>query len=89
MCACCLPSLVACAFCSRVDDQFGPLVMTLVFVTSMAAVLLVNIADIVMLLRLGPDPAGGGDDPEAGGGDDPGLEVLLRPLQQLQAVALS
>jgi hypothetical protein len=58
--------------------------MTLVFVTSMAAILMVNIADIIMLLRLGPDPAGGGDDPEAGGGDDAGLQLLLRPLQQLQ-----
>jgi hypothetical protein len=63
--------------------------MTLVFVTSMVAILLVNIADIVILLREGPDPAGGGDDPEPGGGDDPGLQLLLRPLQQLQGLVMS
>jgi hypothetical protein len=51
--------------CSRVDDQVGPLVMALVFVASMSAVMLVNIADIVMLLRAGDD-SGGGDDPDSG-----------------------
>jgi hypothetical protein len=49
---------------SRVDDPIGPLVMALVFVASMSAVMLVNIADIVMLLRAGDD-SGGGDDPDS------------------------
>lgn len=88
LCAACR-TLFPSSFCSRVDDQVGPLVMTLVFVTSMVAILLVNIADIVILLREGPDPAGGGDDPEPGGGDDPGLQLLLRPLQQLQGLVMS
>lgn len=58
--------MLCCAVsCSRVDDEVGPLVMALVFVASMSAVMLVNIADILMLLRAGDD-SGGGDDPDSG-----------------------
>lgn len=54
--------------CSRVDDPVGVLAMTLVFVASMTAIMLVNVADIILLLRAA---AHGGDDPSGGGGDDP------------------
>jgi hypothetical protein len=48
--------------------------MALLFVASMSAVMLVNIADLVLMLRAhDTDPSGGGgEDPGGGGGDDPG-----------------
>lgn len=59
--------------CSRVDDPVGPLLMALLFVASMSAVMLVNIADLVLMLRAhDTDPSGGGGDDPSGGGDDPG-----------------
>lgn len=65
----------ALAFCaySRVDDQVGPLVILAVFVTSMTAIMLVNIADLILLLKARHDQGGGG-----GPGDDGGIDDLLR-----------
>lgn len=49
----------------RVDDQIGPILMTLVFVTAMFAILLVNMADLYLLLKYRHKHAGGDD--ESGG----------------------
>lgn len=71
----CRAMLCRAVLCSRVDDPVGPLLMALLFVASMSAVMLVNIADLVLLLRAhDSDPSGGGGDDLSGGGgdDDPG-----------------
>lgn len=55
------------------DDPVGPLLMALVFVASMSAIMMVNIADLVLLLKARDDS--GGDD--AGGGDEGGGDYEL------------
>lgn len=62
--------LPRCRRCRRVDDQAGPLLMALMFVVCMAAIMLVNVADLVLLLKYAAKHHGGdGDDP--GGGQGP------------------
>jgi hypothetical protein len=46
----------------RVDDQVGPIMMTLVFVTAMFAILLVNVADLYLLMKYRNKHAGGDDE---------------------------
>lgn len=60
--------------CSRVDDQVGPLAMALVFVASMSAVMLVNIADLVLLMRARDEDQGGGDE-----GGETNVQLLELP----------
>jgi len=64
---------VWCCCCSRVDDPVGPMLMALVFVASMSAIMMVNVADLVLLLKARDDS--GGDD--AGGGDEGGGDYEL------------
>eukprot|EP00878_Enallax_costatus_P025594 GHUV01027398.1.p2 GENE.GHUV01027398.1~~GHUV01027398.1.p2 ORF type:complete len:122 (+),score=32.25 GHUV01027398.1:537-902(+) len=47
----------------RIDDQVGPLLMMLVFITAMVAILLVNVADLYLLLKYKEKHSGdeGGD----------------------------
>ncbi|WIA35665.1 hypothetical protein OEZ86_004076 [Tetradesmus obliquus] len=51
----------------RVDDQVGPILMTAVFVAAMTAALLVNIADLVLLLKWQAKHAHDDDDDDGGG----------------------
>lgn len=53
--------------CRRVDDQVGPILMTAVFVAAMTAALLVNIADLVLLLKWQAKHAHDDDDDDGGG----------------------
>lgn len=48
--------------CRRVDDQYGPILMTAVFVVAMVAIFLVNLADLLLLLKYEAKHQGGGDD---------------------------
>lgn len=56
--------------CRRVDDQVGPLLMALMFVVCMAAIMLVNAADLVLLLKYEAKHHASDD-------DDPGLGTGL------------
>ena len=61
----------------------GALAMALVFVGSMSAILLVNVADLVLLLKAGQDDPGGDDD--TGGGDESASHAAVRMLPSLRA----